>query len=388
MEMLIYPDYTHSNLNFVAAILQHFGLQTKVPVLPDLPTDCFQKKHLIFLILDGFGANLLSEFHLPFLRDHKIDILTSVFPSTTTSAIPSLLSGQFPLEHGALGWSLYFKELVRLIAYLPAHDHITKKNLNVQDNPIYKLLDFESIFAGLQKLNPNLDLHYLVPKYISKSHFTQKMGTGAPIHGATSFYVMLKQIYKILKNACNPTFLYCYFTQPDSIEHEFGVYSQETNKFMKKTDFELTKFWQKIKQMDAEMFITADHGLIDVEEYICVNDFPELVDSMLYPLFPEGRFVSFFIKPHKREIFLNIMKQFESDFLLLSREEFFTKKLLGNGIPHKKIDDFIGDFIAIAIGRKAFKASYPNQKTDVKLKAHHCGLTGSEMLVPLIRLAK
>jgi hypothetical protein len=374
MEKVVFPDYSHSNLNFVSSLTRHFGLRSNALPLANLPVDSFQKKHLIFLILDGFGANLLSEFNLPFLQAHLINTLTSVFPSTTTSAIPSLLSGKFPLEHGALGWSLYFKELARLIAYLPAHEHITNENLNSKEYPIYKIIDFESMFSQIKAQNPDLDMHYLVPKYISKSDFTRKMGNNAPIHGVTSFPKMLKKMTKILKKAKKRTFFYCYYTQPDSLEHEYGVFSNEVKNFMENADAELEKIGKKLESFNAEMFITADHGLIDIEEYICINDYHEIYDAMLYPLFPEGRFASFFIKPHKKAIFEASMKQF------------FTKKLLGNGVPHPKIDDFIGDYIAIAIGRKAFRATYPNQNKQTFLKAHHCGLTASEMDVPLIRI--
>jgi hypothetical protein len=382
MENVIHPDYQHSNLNLIASIQGHFGCKTNVLPLQHLPSDCFQKKNIILLILDGFGENLLS--FSPFLKKHQIDTLTTVFPSTTTAAIPSLLSGKLPAQHGALGWSMYFKELVRLIDYLPGKDHLTNRKVQAKHFPIYQLLDFDSIFSELKQVNPDMDVHYYVPKYISKSEFTKKMGLGAAVHGAASLANMLKQIQNTIQKTENRTFHYCYLTNPDSLEHKYGVFSSQVRKFLTQTDIELALFWREMKHQNCEIFITADHGLIDIQEYICLNQFPEIYDAMLYPLFPEGRFASFFVKPHKKVLFRNALRQFENDFIIFSREEFFAKKLLGDFLLHPKIDDFIGDYVAIATGRKAFYMEYPPQKKSVFLKAHHCGLTSAEMQVPLL----
>jgi len=61
--------------------------------------------------------------------------------------------------------------------------------------------------------------------------------------------------------------------------------------------------------------------------------------------------------------------------------------LLGFGKRHPKIDDFIGDYVAIAISDAAMKSIFlQNGKNEHELKAHHCGLTKDEMLVPLFRI--
>ena len=54
---------------------------------------------------------------------------------------------------------------------------------------------------------------------------------------------------------------------------------------------------------------------------------------------------------------------------------------------HPKIDDFIGDYIAIAISDSAMKSIYmQNGKWKKEFKAHHAGLTEDEMLVPLFKI--
>jgi len=61
--------------------------------------------------------------------------------------------------------------------------------------------------------------------------------------------------------------------------------------------------------------------------------------------------------------------------------------MLGKGEPHRKISDFIGDYVAIAKSSSVFKMKY-NQgiRKSFEFKAHHAGITSEEMYVPLIEI--
>ena len=51
--------------------------------------------------------------HAPdgFLMKHSVTQLGSVYPCTTTSALTTYETGLTPLEHGWLGWAMYFSEI-------------------------------------------------------------------------------------------------------------------------------------------------------------------------------------------------------------------------------------------------------------------------------------
>lgn len=68
----------------------------------------------------------------------------------------------------------------------------------------------------------------------------------------------------------------------------------------------------------------------------------------------------------------------------MTGQQFLDEGYLGHGIPHKKIDDFIGDYIALGTGQKLMKYKASNQTVDHNYKGHHAGLRPEEMLVPLI----
>ncbi|MBT3754962.1 MAG: phosphodiesterase, partial [Candidatus Cloacimonetes bacterium] len=139
---IVYPDYKNSIVNLVSSILEIYDIKTDHPPLKQLDTKVLKKKkNLVLFVLDGFGINLLNKFasSTKFMSKNYISPITSVFPSTTSAAITSLISGKTPWEHGAVGWTLYFKEFAKNIDYLPNWDSITSKT---QDSTKYNVIDY------------------------------------------------------------------------------------------------------------------------------------------------------------------------------------------------------------------------------------------------------
>ena len=135
---------------------------------------------------------------------------------------------------------------------------------------------------------------------------------------------------------------------------------------------------------DTAVIITADHGLVDAAAPVYINAVPELDAYLVMPPFVEPRAASFFVKPHKKEAFRKeFISRYKDDFLLLSREEIFEKHILGLGTPHRKTDDFVGDFMAFATGGKYIQYLTPASSPSA-LIGQHAGLTEDEMLIDVI----
>ena len=66
------------------------------------------------------------------------------------------------------------------------------------------------------------------------------------------------------------------------------------------------------------------------------------------------------------------------------KDELLANNFLGYGEKHPKIDDFLGNYIAIAIGSSIIKLETNISKIKANKKSTHCGLTPEEMEVPLI----
>jgi len=89
------------------------------------------------------------------------------------------------------------------------------------------------------------------------------------------------------------------------------------------------------------------------------------------------------VKPRKRAQFeTEFNREFGNDFLLLTGGQALERKLFGEGTPHQKVNDFLGDYLAAATGEISIDYTRPAWREV--LKGQHAGLTENEMTVPLI----
>ena len=388
---IIYPDYKNSIVNLVSSILEAYDVKTNHPPLKQLDAKTLKmKKNIIFFILDGFGMNLLNKFatSTKFLNKNLISPITSVFPSTTSAAITSIISGKTPWEHGAIGWTLYFKEFAKNIDYLPNWDSITYKTQNAKKYNVIDYVGANNIFNKISATNPDIQQFYLTHKELSQSSNIIRNSGSAEIIPYSDHEHLFKKINKLIsKGNSGRKLIFVYSSSPDGIEHHHGVYAKEVENFIKEIDSAIEELNSKLAGTNTTILITADHGLIDVDNYYYTNEDEKLFDSMIMPTFPEPRFISFFVKKHKMKQFEKAFQKYEEKFLLFDRKEFLKHKFLGKGEMHPKIDDFIGDYMAIAISDSAMKSIYmQNGKWKKEFYAHHAGLTEDEMLVPLIKI--
>ena len=114
------PDYAGGSLvNLVASIAAARGGRARHAPLADFAID-ERVRNIVLLIIDGLGDNYLGRCGAGSeLARRRRRSLTSVFPSTTASAITTSYTGCTPLEHGLTGWFTYFGEAGCVSAALP-----------------------------------------------------------------------------------------------------------------------------------------------------------------------------------------------------------------------------------------------------------------------------
>ena len=72
------------------------------------------------------------------MRENQIDIVTSVYPSTTTAALTSYYSGKTPYETGWIAWSQYFKEYGRALDVFSRNESYLHEPLKSPLIDVYK----------------------------------------------------------------------------------------------------------------------------------------------------------------------------------------------------------------------------------------------------------
>ena len=375
------PDYEHSILNLITSILKHYGVQTPYSSLEKVDNLLKrQYKNVVLVILDGMGKNIL-EHNSPnglFFRNKREEI-TSVYPSTTTAAMTTYYSGKPPIETGWLAWSQYFKEYGRNIDVLQEKDSCTTQKLQVKNRTISDIIGYKTIYEQIEEQNKNIKTYEIVPTYCAKK--TKMTMT------ANTVQEMCESIVTLCKNS-DPKFILAYQDNPDSIIHKNGCYSEQTKQFLLQTEQEFEKMLQELKDTDTLVLVSADHGHQDIQEIIDVLELEEIQDCLIMPPTLEARMVGFFVKEDRKQEFEEKLNQIVKDkYRVYSKEEVLKSNLFGYGKKHKKIEEFIGDYIAVAIADTQIKlGTYlaREMKKPVEHKSAHCGLTKNEMLVPLI----
>lgn len=378
MATIIYPNYNRCILNTMATIMKYYGIECEYSVLPEVEKVLSKNyKNVVFMVFDGMGLDALEKNLKPtdFLNQNIQAELTSVVPSTTTAAMTAYYAGKSPFEHGWLGWSLYFKEYGRCIDTFINTDSHTGEKLDLP-HAGHELMGYEHVCDQIEAITSHKVKAYMVePNHIEYKGKNQKIG----IEDAVGFFESVEKLCQ----KDEEKFIFAYWNDPDKTMHTAGCYSEQTKAKLQEINDLLKALSEKME--DTLILVSADHGLIDVENKTYLNDYPELTDCFLIPPFIEGRLMSFFIREDLRDVFKKRFNElFSNDFILFTRQEAIEMQLFGPGKPHKKTFDFIGDFIACATGHKLFDYMPLTKTKKFEFTATHAGLTREEMLVPLV----
>lgn len=367
---IVKPNYDRSILSVSSSILKKFKISSNYPSLEEIDL-YFRKKYknIIFLILDCMGSKVLKDNldEQSILRRNIKTEVTTVFPSTTAAATTAFHSGLSPLESGWIGWMLYFKEYQSNIELFSGNDFYTGKKIC---DTAFNLdsMKYKNIYKRIEEMDSNVAYHKIFPAFEP--------------NGAKSFEELCDKIYRATETKNKINLISAYWNEPDHTIHHNGVTSIETKEVLKNIDSNINLLVKNLK--DSLIIITADHGAVDVDE-IYINQYPELLNCLIIPPSIESRFVTFFIKENMNDEFeKQFNKIFNTDFILMKKNEFLNSGILGKGVEHFRVRDFLGDYIAISISNKAIRYKQDGGLEFKKQIADHAGMTSDEMMVPVI----
>ena len=360
----LYADYSNGLINVISSIEKYYGLipKHKTNKIIDDILRKKQYKNIILMLYDGFGYNILkrNEKITPNLNKYLKEKITSCFPSTTMSSRTTIESGLTPIEHGWIGWNMYFKDFDNVITI--SKNNIKDTKVKAADYHVAKkYLKYESV---VEKLNKKTDVN---AKKITvyKSHKNESL--------KKSIGIIKESLDNELKN-----FIYFYSNEPDYTFHRFGAYSFFGKLEMKKADKHFKILCDCLS--DTLIIALSDHGHINTS-YITLSDYPKLYSMLKSDISIDCRCVSFRVKDGFKNEFLHELKSvLKDDFIILSKKEVIDKKLFGTGKENKYFNDALGDYIAVAVGDKSIRY---NENSRTK-KSSHSGITEDEMYVPLI----
>jgi hypothetical protein len=388
-------DYQRSTLNMMSSILRNYGGESPYSTLPELDRLTEQPyDHVILMVFDGMGLSFVEKYEkeLALPAGMKNIPLSTVFPPTTAAAMTSLYTGASPLEHGYLGWSLWFEELEdRYINILPGTDSRTNRAVFGSPQDIYDIMPLHPFTQKLKDVQDDLPLYFVSPRAYKESRYTQAVCGPAKMVPYRRFKDMTRATASsVKKNWDGRSYTMVYNPEPDKFIHPEGVDTNHLRDFMTILGEQLNKLVNRIEGTNTLLLVTADHGMTAMDSYFKLKEGEELFSFLERPPFPESRLLSFHVKQGMKERFRERFNELlGEDFLLLEGEAFLKEGWLGPDLPgveaHYRLNKLIGDYIGIARGRKGIKfESKTGRKSSSLFKAHHAGMTRVEMEVPLL----
>lgn len=382
------PNYEKLSLvNVSNSILAHFGCKTLHPIYPfeELMPGLFENinKVIIFLI-DALGLHSLQKIlqKEDFFDQKNVLYATSVFPTTTSASISSLLTASTPIEHGILGYILYLKELGALVNMIElSSPTLGKVSSNFSSKEI---LLSETIFEKV--LNVGVKGCVLTSKNIRGSGFSNLIHTGASVRSYQSFGDLFFKFREMLQED-GKLFGFVYWGLLDSIGHKMGVDSQA---------FESELYWllrmiQKevvpVIGNDTLLVIMGDHGQIVTpwENEIWWSWKDEISTFFTIPPGGEMRMMHIYTH-HTREVIEYIQKMYTDRAIAFTKDQAIQMGLFGGSFPKKESLERIGDVVLIARSNYSFYFKFTGREESLKSK--HGGLSLDELIVPLIVLRR
>lgn len=381
MPNIVLPNYEHSILNTITSILKYYNVETKHKSLESLDNILKKKyRNVVLIILDGMGEHILTPISPNgFFKKHEVEKVTSVYPSTTTAALTTYYAGKPPYETGWIAWSQYFKEYGRevdMLAHIESYKHDSLKD--ARENVFETIMNYKTVFQQIEEF-AKIKAYEIMPSYSDRrSKRTIKADTIDEI---------IDNIETLVENP-EKKFIMAYSDNPDGLLHKYGTDSKEATDFIKEAEQKISEMCNKLPD-DTIVIISADHGHKNIEKSYSILDYPDLQECFIMPPALESRCLTFWIKPNMKEKFVKkFNEKFESEFWLMTREEFLKKNMLGFGEKHKKIEDFLGDYVAVSISDSIIVLETQLAPGKSVKKSTHCGLTKEEMEVPVIVIKK
>lgn len=404
-ETFVLPHYGGTSIaNLAPTMARILGaeLDGAAPPLPenlwaDLADDV---RCVVLLLVDAVGYPQLKRYLAAetsvlsrLAQAGRLLPITSVFPSTTVSALTSLWTGRTPLGHGFLGTKLVLPEqglLANMLKMAPAA-HAGAAGLEEWGWEPGSFVNAPSLAERLTAAGVKTVAHTRLP-FMGSSLTQIFLGGMEELRG----YVGLSDLWINLRGAVveraddRPLFVSVYWGGVDNVGHVYGPQGEYVPTALRHLARSLEEGFLASLPREARegtlLIVTADHGQIATppERIVRLPDHPALRETLLLPPAGESRAAYLYTRPGQRAALRAYVAQRLADrFALLDTERALAAGLFGPEEPTPALRARLGDLLLIA--KDDSRLSTRTEEEDKRpLRGHHGSLTPEEMLVPLL----
>jgi hypothetical protein len=371
------PDYAGGSLvNLVASVVAARGGKPLHEPLKKFPLNR-DATNVVLLIIDGLGDNYLQRRGASELGKRRRGSMTSVFPSTTASAITTSYTGCTPLEHGLTGWFTYFGEAGCVSAALPFRSRGDMALLSARGVTPDQVYTSPSLFSSLETKS-------IVVSYrdIIDSHYNSVHCRGAERLAYEKADELVAQVERAVKSSNEKKFVYAYWPHYDGISHRFGSQSAQAAAEFATIDAAFGELIQRLSGTDTVVIATADHGFVDSPPEECLELPAALAPMLRFPLCGERRVV--YCHVHSQKDFIERSREcFNGKADVMPSEQLVDEGWFGPGTPHPRIKERVGDVVIVMRERYTVKDWVAGEQRWLHI-GNHGGTHEDEMLIPLI----
>ena len=362
----VIPDYSGANLT---GIIPGCLLGTSGRRPNWFPQPLQEAERIVLLVIDGLGYEQLQRHaHIaPNLMSLVGGSITTIAPSTTASALTSLVTGASPAEHGIVGY-----------------------RMDMGDS-IMNSLRWWSDTRDLRKVHPPATVQPIPPfvgmtipvvsrAELEGSAFTEAHLRGSRPCGWRAASSIVAQCANLISSG--EKFVYAYYDGIDKIAHErgFGAYY---NSEIAATDWLVGSLLNTLPS-GTTLAITADHGQVQVDDNVV--HLSDDIKASLHHQSGEGRFRWLHAKRGQESDLLQIATDSYSDIAwVASRDQVIEEAWLGparGGRIADQVKRRLGDVALVPFTATTFDD--PLDSGPFSLVCRHGSLTADEMFVPFL----
>ncbi len=377
---LVRPGEGSASLVDVARAVGHLNGAEVRPSAhsPSLVDLIGEPDHLIFVLADGLGLSTLEQLPADsFLRSHLATEITTVFPSTTASALTTLATGEWPERHAVTGWWTHLPEIdgpATVLQFTRRSDGAPLERLGVLPERVF--------LAPAMAAGQGRDALALVPEQIAGSVYSTYMFGRDGARGYGHPEEVVETVVSRVRRSEGRTSTYLYFPHVDSAAHQYGASHDAVRQALRLLDGVLGSLSGELHG-SARIVVTADHGLLDTRPDAVhpIADADPLVQALRTSPSGDSRVLYMHPRDGMEERVRDIFRErFGDRFFLIDTDEAAELELLGPGPMSTETRRRIGSLIAVSRGVDVIQY----QPYADPMVGHHSGLTPDEMMIPLI----
>jgi hypothetical protein len=360
MDTPVLPEYGGPNVRGVVPAL----LGPARP-LPDwFPEPVREARQVVLMVIDGLGWQQLQDRLglVPRLAALVGGPITTVAPSTTSSALSSIATGLTPAEHGIVGYRVDFGgEVVNMLRWGSAQGDARRRLRPSEVQPHRPFLGY--------------DVPVVSRADLQASAFTEAHLRGTRACGWRVPSNLAVQVRELV--GAGERFVYAYYDGLDKVAHEFG--------FGAYYDAELIAIDRMVGDVvdalapGAVLAVIADHGQVEVGDRVVVPA-PSVLALTRYQS-GEGRFRWLHARPGAAGDLLAAAQAHREVAWVVAREQVIDEGWLGPQMG-SLVARRLGDVALVA--REPVSFDDPGDSGPFRLVCRHGSLTPAEMYVPFV----